>query len=89
MKKKYTNQLDDLMLIINGWKVNKAHLASKAGINTNTFKLKLNPNFPQYKLTEDEQDKCIVVLKEMAEDIQSKFGMTFNNALAKMCRKRV
>ena len=89
MSKKELTPLNQLLQIIDGHKLNKAHLASKIGMNNNTFKLKLNNNFPQYKLTEEEQDKLIAVLKEMAEDIQNNFDMTFNNALAKITRKKI
>lgn len=54
-----------------------------------TFKNKLNEKYPQYKLTESEQEKIIEVLKEMATDIENNFGISFNKALAKISRKKV
>lgn len=54
-----------------------------------TLKLKLSPKFPQYKLTESEQDKLIEVLKEMATDIENNFGISFNKALSKIAKQTV
>jgi hypothetical protein len=56
-------------------KLNKVHLASKSNMKHSTLKLKLNPNFPQYNLTEKEQKKLIKVLKEMALEIGEKFDL--------------
>lgn len=82
-------QLEKLLSIIDKWKLNKVHLASKANMKHSTLKLKLSQKFPQYKLTEIEQDKLIEVLKEMANDIENNFGISFNKALAKISRKKV
>jgi len=64
-------------------------LASKAKMKHSTLKLKLSPKFPQYKLTEIEQDKLIEVLKEMATDIENNFGISFNKALSKIAKQTV
>ena len=56
-------------------KLKTVHLASKSNMKHSTLKLKLNPNFPQYNLTEKEQKKLIKVLKEMALEIGEKFDL--------------
>lgn len=81
--------MTNLLTIIDGWKLNKVLLASKIGIAHSTLKLKLNTKFPQYKLTESDQDKLIEVLKEMASDVENKFGISFNKALSKIAKQKV
>lgn len=73
MNKQEPTTLNRLLQIIDAHKLNKSHLAYKIGMNKNTFKLKLNNKFPQYKLTEEEKGKLIFVLQQMAEDIQNNF----------------
>ena len=82
-------QLEKLLIIIDKWKLNKVHLASKANMKHSTLKLKLSPKFPQNKLTEIEQDKLIEVLKEMATDIENNFGISFNKALSKIAKQTI
>ena len=69
------SQLEKLLIILDKWKLNKVHLASKSNMKHSTLKLKLNPNFPQYNLTEKEQKKIIKVLKQMALEIGEKFDL--------------
>ena len=89
MNKENNTQLQNLLTIIDGWKLNRVHLALKANMKHSTLKLKLSPKFPQYKLTESEQEKLIEVLKEMATDIENNFGISFNKALAKISKQKV
>lgn len=89
MNNENNTQLQNLLTIIDGWKLNKVLLAYKVGMKHSTFKNKINAKFPQYKLTEIEQDKLIEVLKEMATDIENKFGISFNKALAKISKQTV
>ena len=77
MSNENNTQLQNLLTIIDswniidGWKLNKVHLASKINMKHSTFKNKINAKYPQYKLTESEQQKLIEVLKEMATDIEN------------------
>jgi hypothetical protein len=89
MNNENNTQLLNLLTIIDGWKLNKVFLASKINMKHSTFKNKINAKYPQYKLTESEQEKLIEVLKEMATDIENNFGISFNKALAKISRKKV
>lgn len=89
MNNENNTQLLNLLTIIDGWKLNKVLLASKINMKHSTFKNKINAKYPQYKLTESEQEKLIEVLKEMATDIENNFGISFNKALAKISRKKV
>ena len=89
MNNENNTQLQNLLTIIDGWKLNKVLLASKINMKHSTFKNKLNEKYSQYKLTESEQEKLIEVLKEMATDIENNFGISFNKALAKISRKKV
>lgn len=55
--------------VINDWKMNKTLLAQKSGMNPYTFKMKLLDTQPQYRFTEEEQDRIAAVLRDMAKDI--------------------
>ena len=89
MNNENNQQLSKLLTIIDGWKLNKVLLASKINMKHSTLKLKLSPNFPQYKLTENEQQRLIDVLKEMATDVENNFGISFNKALSKIAKQTV
>lgn len=53
-----------------------------------TFKNKLSENQPKYKFTEDEETKLFSVLRDLAGDIEKVAGMTFNQALSKIIKKK-
>ena len=89
MHKEPQQRLTELLTIVNGWKLNKVHLASKAKINAYTFKMKLAGNNPAYKFTDSELDAIEEVLKELAQDIENTCGISFNKALATISRKKV
>lgn len=64
-------------------------MASKAGMNAYTFKMKMANNNPAYKFTDTEIEKLVSVLKELAADIENVCGISFNAALAGIARKKV
>jgi len=77
-----------LQTLINLWKLNKVHLASKMDMPVGTFKNKLSPTQTAYKFTEDEENKLKNILLEMSTDIQEVCGMTFNEALKQIAKKK-
>lgn len=88
MEQQQHPELSAILTLITGWKLNKAHLASKCGINAYTFKMKLAGK-PPYKFTDSEVDKIAEVLKELSAEIEISCGISFNKALAKIARKKV
>jgi hypothetical protein len=83
------NPSNGLVTLINSWKVNKALLASKAGMSAYTLKMKLLGTNPQYKLTEADEEKLKEVLKGLAAEIETVAGISFNKALATIAKKKV
>ena len=74
------------MDLVLAWNLNKGLLASKMGVNAYTFKMKLAGK-PPYKFTEADMEKLTEALRQLASDIETVAGISFNNALAKMARK--
>ena len=64
-------------------------MASKAGMNAYTFKMKIAGKDARYKFTETDLDKIEAVLKELAADIENTCGISFNKALATVVRKQI
>lgn len=58
------------------------------GLSVGAFKNKLSPNQSVYSFTEDEENQLKEILLEMAADIQDVAGMTFNEALKKIAKKK-
>jgi len=56
--------------LIKTWGLSKRVIAEKMGANFYTFKMKLLER-PNYKFTDDEKEKLINVLMELASDITS------------------
>jgi hypothetical protein len=52
-----------------------------------TFKNKLNENQIAYHFTDSEQEQLLEVLRELASDIQTIAGVTFNQALSQLVNK--
>lgn len=76
------------MELVQAWNLNKALLASKMGVNAYTFKMKLAGK-PPYKFTEADIEKLNEVLRQLAADIETVAGISFNKALATVARKEV
>ena len=53
-----------------------------------TFKNKLSPTQTAYKFTEDEESKLKDILMEMSSEIQEVCGITFNQALKLITKKK-
>lgn len=53
-----------------------------------TFKNKLSHTQTVYKFTDDEENKLKNILLEMSADIQEVAGITFNEALKQIGRKK-
>lgn len=79
-------QLGSLSQLINQWKLNKVHLASRMKMPVGTFKNKLSERQAAYKFTDEETEQLKEVLMDMAADIQDLCGMTFNEALKKIAK---
>lgn len=77
-----------LQTLINLWKLNKVHLASKIGMPVGTFKNKLSPTQTAYKFTEEEEYQLKNILLEMSSDVQEVCGISFNQALQKIATKK-
>jgi len=52
-----------------------------------TFKNKLSDNQTAYRFSDQELDKLKEVLREMAADIETVAGISFNSALSKIVNK--
>lgn len=66
--------------IIEKWKLNKGHLASKMGMLTGTFCNKLNPNHST-QFSDAEIIRLKLILKELAGDLEGVSEVEFNDAL--------
>lgn len=66
--------------IIEKWKLNKGHLASKMNMLTGTFCNKLNPNHST-QFTDVEIVRLKMILKELSSDLDGVTDIEFNNAL--------
>lgn len=75
--------------LISEWNLSRVILASKMGMPLGTFKTKFSENQPAYRFTEAEEQKLIEVLRELAADIETVAGISFNNALASMAKKKI
>jgi hypothetical protein len=67
--------------------INKAHLASKMNMPVGTFKNKLSDKQTAYRFTEEEIFRLKEILRDMAADIETVAGITFNKALAAIVNK--
>lgn len=74
------NKLPKILDIITKWKLNKVVLAAKMGMPTTTFKNKLNPNQTAYRLTGEETERLIDVLKELGADIKNELSFKTKKA---------
>jgi hypothetical protein len=54
------------------------------GMPESTFKNKLNDSQTAYKFTDAEYDRLLDVLRELATDIETVSGLTFNQTLAQL-----
>ena len=79
--------LPTLQTLINGWKLNKELLSSRMMMPPGTFKHKFNETGGIYHFTEDEKERLFTVLRELATDIESIAGVTFNQALSQIVSK--
>jgi len=86
MKKQTVGQLT-LSQLIECHSINRAHLASKMGMPVGTFKNKLSEKQTAYRFTLDEEDKLKEILRDMAADIETVAGISFNKALATIINK--
>ncbi len=66
--------------IIEKWKLNKGHLASKMNMLTGTFCNKLNPSHST-QFTDAETIRLKMVLKELSADLNGITQIEFNDAL--------
>lgn len=62
-------------------------MASKMGMPVGTFKNKLNDTQTAYRLTDAEQERLLEILRELAADIETIAGVTFNQALSQIVGK--
>jgi hypothetical protein len=67
--------------------INKAHLASKMNMPVGTFKNKLSDKQTAYRLTDEELERLKTILRDMAADIETVAGISFNKALATIVTK--
>lgn len=81
--------MNSIEMIQKIYHINKVYLASKMDMPVGTFKNKLSPTQTAYKFTEDEENKLKNILLEMSTDIQEVAGMTFNEALKQISKKKV
>ena len=87
MAKNKSNGLT-LPSLINRWKLNKVHLASRMKMPVGTFKNKLSETQTAYKFTDEEAEQLRMILLDMADDIRDSVGqLTFNEALSKIVKK--
>jgi hypothetical protein len=75
--------------LISTWNLNRVILASKMEMPVGTFKNKLSETQTVYRFTESEEQRLIEVLRELAADIETVAGISFNNALATMAKKKI
>lgn len=54
-----------------------------------TFKHKFNETNGKYRFTETEKEQLLIILRELATDIELVAGITFNSALADIINKPV
>jgi hypothetical protein len=78
-----------LQTLINGWKLNKELLSSRMKMPVGTFKHKFNETNGKYRFTETEKEQLLIILRELATDIELVAGITFNSALADIINKPV
>lgn len=71
-----------LFQLIEAHSLNKAHLASKMGMPVGTFKNKLSEMQTAYRFTDQEEERLKAILRDMAADIETVAGISFNKALA-------
>lgn len=69
-----------VLQVIDKWKLNRGHLASKMGMPKGTFNNKLNTVHTS-TFSNEENIKLIAVLREMTKDIDSVTDIDFNDAL--------
>lgn len=71
--------------LIEKWKLNKGHLASKMGMKKGTFNNKLNPKHPTQFRT-GEKIKLRDILIEMKQDLDTIPDVDFNEALSSLTK---
>jgi hypothetical protein len=76
-----------LQTLINGWKLNKELLSSRMKMPVGTFKHKFNETNGKYRFTENEKEQLLIILRELATDIETVAGVTFNQALSNLVNK--
>lgn len=74
--------------IITKWKLNKALLASKLGLQKGTFQNKLDPKH-NTQFTEDELVLLRCALIELRSDLQDVAEIDFNTAMRLISQKKV
>ena len=62
-------------------------MASKIGMPVGTFKNKLSEKQTAYRFTDEELESLKGVLRDMAADIETVAGISFNSALSKIVNK--
>lgn len=63
-------------------------MASKMDMPVGTFKNKLSTTQTAYKFTDEEEAHLKNILMEMSADIQQVCGITFNEALKQIVKKK-
>jgi hypothetical protein len=76
-----------LQTLINGWKLNKELLSSRMKMPVGTFKHKFNETNGKYRFTNNEREQLLIILRELAIDIETVAGVTFNQALSNLVNK--
>jgi hypothetical protein len=78
-----------LQTLINGWKLNKEVLSSRMKMPAGTFRHKFNETNGKYRFTDAEKEQLLIILRELATDIELVAGITFNSALSGIVNKAV
>jgi hypothetical protein len=76
-----------LQTLIKSWKLNKELLSSRMKMPVGTFKHKFNETNGKYRFTENEKEQLLIILRELATDIETVAGVTFNQALGGLVNK--
>ena len=74
--------------IIKKWKINKAHLASKLGLQRAAFQNKLDPN-NSASFTEDEMVLLRCALIELRNDLEAVDEIDFDTAMRIISQKKI
>ena len=79
-------QIQQLLNLIDTWRVNRALLASKMTMPTGTFNNKLNPNHSA-SFTDKEVNQLCNILIEFRDDLGIVESADFNDAIKMMSEK--